>query len=163
MSSYKLDNTSGTLQIVVHPGRSDGPGIECLNHSTDLTFFGMGSLRWGEGVDQNLLRLLENFACPQKESKDKQPPGAPGKLWPKGPEDAEIPNEFVKDKKTPGIKSPITGQIWFNTTDKTSYIYDATGDKGNGEWLPMGAKDYFCGTTPVCGTLDFNSPNSMYH
>jgi len=152
--TYVIDNTSGMLDFQIAPGELNGPGG--VEHLTDLRLYGNGALRWGEGVDENLLRLVENFACPEKESDDNPPPGTLGKLWPKGEEDKDIDNEFQKGPGR-GINKPVSGQIWFNTTDEVPYIFSQKADNGNGKWLHIGTKDYFCGTTAICGTLDFKS------
>lgn len=134
MANYIIDNTSGTLQILIQPQRKDGPGQSRQN--SDLEFYGLGSLRWGEGVDRNLLKLLENFACPQKNyiAGDSQPPGTPDKIWPKGPDDAAIANKFDPNIDNVGVTHPNDGQMWFNTTNGQTYVYSGDWDSGDGAW-----------------------------
>lgn len=143
-SIYKIDNTSGTLTITIHPGRANGPGQK--DQDSDLYLFGMGSLQWGQGVDKNIFRLLENFSCPQKDPSDAQPPGTAGKVWPKGPDDSYLIGEFDPSKEYSGISEPVTGQVWYNTTVNKAYIFDQSGDSGDGSWFALGGASI--GTDP---------------
>ena len=99
MAVYTLRHTDTTKDpIVIYPKSLDGPGANRRN--SDLRLYGQGAELWGEGVDENLLRLLENFASPEVS------PGEPD------PTIMAAPNE---------------GQLWFNTTDKHIYVYKAEG------------------------------------
>lgn len=60
MSTYTLDYSDplrGSITVV--PGGFDGPGGAVA--STPLRLYGRGALEWGEAVDENQLRLLENW------------------------------------------------------------------------------------------------------
>jgi len=103
---YYVQSTDGTLTITLKPGQLNGPGGP--NRDTDLRLYGMGALLWGEGVDQNLLRLTENFACHEKAAS----PGTPQDESDLGP--------------GKGITTPIPGQPWFNKTDELMYYYTGT-------------------------------------
>lgn len=111
---YVLNNTQGTVITSVQPGATNGPGS--AQQTTDLKLFGLGTQRWGEGFDENFVRLTENFACPEKAS----PPNTP-----KDSADLGIGN---------GINKPLNGQLWFNTTQKKLFVFDSTlsGWKGVG-------------------------------
>ena len=63
MANYTIEFTDGSSLIPLAPGQVNGVGSGV--QSTDLSFYGMGVLSWGEGVNQNFLKLLENFASPE--------------------------------------------------------------------------------------------------
>ena len=101
--------------------------------STDLVLFGRSLLEYGEDLNENLVRLLENFACP---------------------EDASSLLEVVPDVNAANdtLTEPVEGQIWFNTTKRALYQYDGSkwnrlssgsdyaanwGQIGDGEALPL--------------------------
>ena len=69
--------------------------------STDITLFGRKKLEYGKDMNQNLLNLLENFACPE----DPVNPGNP-------------------DLNRSGGKliNPVNGQFWYNTTQDLPYF-----------------------------------------
>ena len=105
MPVYTLRHTdTSKTPIVVYPKSLDGPGANRRN--SDLRLYGQGAELWGEGVDENLLRLLENFASPEVS------PGVPD------PTTMAAPNE---------------GQLWFNSTDKHIYVYKAEGSPSQWE------------------------------
>ena len=105
--------------FVIGPGELNGPAG--LARASDLRLFGFGSLKWGEGVDQNLYKLLENFACPRKVNGDYRS-GSPSlynsatdPVAPKDENDLGIGN---------GITTPVEGQGWYDTTSETTFIFD---------------------------------------
>lgn len=103
---YIITNTEGLDTFAIQPGTLNGPtGVQA---NTDLRLYGMGSTLWGEGVNENFLRLTENFACPESVTT----PGSPA-----GPDELGAGN---------GISNPLNGQLWFNTTAKSLLVYDAS-------------------------------------
>lgn len=75
MSTYTLDYSDplrGSITVV--PGGFNGPGGAVA--STPLRLYGRGALEWGEAVDENMLRMLENW-------NGATPPPFPvaGQLW----------------------------------------------------------------------------------
>lgn len=61
MASYLIDYTDPlTGQFSIPPGGFNGPGGSVS--SSTLRLYGRGALEWGESVDENMLRLAENFA-----------------------------------------------------------------------------------------------------
>jgi hypothetical protein len=88
----EVKSTDGTLTINLQPRTVDGPGAS-QQHS-DLHLYGNAAPQWGEKFNQNFLRLLENFACPDNGS------GAPA-----------------------DVQVPVRGQLWFNTTINTMFVY----------------------------------------
>lgn len=118
---FNITNTAGTLSFTLKPGQLDGPGGSQRN--SDLRLYGMGALLWGEGVDTNIYRLTENFACP-----DKGELGSPVTV-------TRVPQDEVDlGQVGRGITNPVNGQQWFNTTDGLLYVYNAA----LGEWKPTG-------------------------
>jgi len=91
-----VDPTKSTITIL--PNTSAGPsgGVRY----TDIDLIGMGNSLWGEKILENLLHILENFASDAMGS-------------PFGPD-------------TSFGSTPIQGQIWYNQTNGSIYVYDST-------------------------------------
>lgn len=87
--AYKLNKTDGTLLTELVDGQID-------TTSCDLTLIGRNYVGFGEFFNENLIKLLENFAGA----------GAPS--------------------------TPITGQIWYDSSEARLKVYDGTGFKANG-------------------------------
>lgn len=105
-SVFIVDNTDGTLSLVMEPGSLNGPGSG--TRDSDLRLYGMGALLWGEGVNENLLRVSENWACEEKGAS----PGTPQDESDLGP--------------GRGITTPLIGQSWYNKTTEQLYFYNGT-------------------------------------
>ena len=133
-SVYQIKYTDGIRTITIQPGTLNGPGG--VLSDSDLQLFGQGTLAWGAGVDQNLLRLIENFACPESILTPGEPMG-----------DAEIGVVGA------GINNPNEGQIWFNTTTENLFFYDGT------IWVSAGSVfvDAAEPTNAVVGTLWYDT------
>jgi len=106
-SVFIIDNTDGTLKLAMQPGTLNGPGSN--ERDTDLRIYGMGTILWGEGVNENILRVSENWACEEKTS-----------VSPTTPQDETDLGPGL------GITYPQEGQNWFNKTNKRMYFYDGT-------------------------------------
>jgi len=114
--------------FVIGPGELNGPAG--LSRQSDLRLFGFGSLKWGEGIDQNLYHILENFACPRKTGtgvagspiSDILTAGSPIVYY-----DESIHPVMPKDENDlgigNGITTPVVGQFWYDTTSRTLFIY----------------------------------------
>lgn len=62
MSAYQIDFSDPIRQSFTIPaGGLNGPGGSASNST--LRLYGRGALEWGEAVDEDLLRLSENFAA----------------------------------------------------------------------------------------------------
>ncbi len=109
-SIYAIKNTSGDKTLTIKPGQINGAGG--VVHDNDLKIHGYGSTQWGIGVNENFLRLIENFAVEQKESGDFD--YDPSRLKPKDYKDLGLGL---------GINKPTIGQIWYNKTDNSLYVY----------------------------------------
>jgi hypothetical protein len=103
---YTISNTNGSFSFPIQMGRASGP-LESTQNA-DLTFYGYGHTNWGQEVDQNFYRLLENFACIQQILTPSQT-----KI---------IPASKLTLGNNSGINKPITGQSWYNLTDSELYI-----------------------------------------
>jgi hypothetical protein len=74
--------------------------------SVDIALFGRIKLEYGELLNENLLHLLENFACPE----DPINPGNP---------DLTIALEDT-------LVHPTAGQFWYNSTQEVPFVWDET-------------------------------------
>ncbi len=75
MSIYVIDFSEPLATgFDVLPGSYNGPGMS--SPQTSLRLYGRGAVEWGEGVNEDLVRLVENFASAT-------PPSNPinGQLW----------------------------------------------------------------------------------
>jgi hypothetical protein len=86
---------------------------DAIDQSTDVTLFGRTRLQYGADMNQNMLSLLEKFACPENTA-------IPG-----------TPNFTRSDGK---LAVPIEGQLWYNSTQKIPFIYNGT------KWVSLLAK-----------------------
>jgi microcystin-dependent protein len=147
---FYIENTDGTISFKLAPGTYDGPqgivkpdpltGINQSPPKTDLRLYGLGFMEWGEGVDENFLRVAENFACEEKVIGD--PDYDPDNIAPKDERDLGFGQ---------GINYPVNGQTWFNVTRKQVFVYDNPGNvkdttptsptfgKPLGKWIRVGA------------------------
>lgn len=79
--SYKLNRTNGTLLVELQDGVID-------TTSSDLTLVGRNYKGFGEYLNENYIKLLENFSA------------------------------------TSAPTNPISGQLWWDTTDQRLKVYD---------------------------------------
>ena len=77
---------------------------ELITDRADIAFVGKTKLDYGEIFNENILHLLENFACPE----DATNPGNP-----------DLALAFLAL-----LENPIEGQVWYNTTDDRPYMFD---------------------------------------
>lgn len=138
---FVIENTAGTLSLTVRPGQLDGPGAS--QRSSDMRLYGLGTLLWGAGMDTNILRLTETFACPEKA-------GMPG-----------VPQDEDDLGAGRGITVPLNGQQWYNTTTKVLYAYDASSSPGI--WRPTGGVlvQTTAPTSPQEGDLWYDTSESV--
>lgn len=154
-SIYDAGSPMGSNSFLIGPGELNGPGG--FARDSDLKLYGFGSHKWGEGVNQNLLRILENNACP-------------GKITGDFLQDTDDPNDYVpgtgsyifgtdpilpKDENDLGIGNGITvpfpGQNWFNTTNEIIYIYTLADG-----WSSAGEGAVFVGDVDMSSNVIFN-------
>lgn len=94
-----------------------------IDQSTDITLFGRKKLQYGTQLNQNILHLLEHFACPENSAN----PGNPDL-------DAASADQISNVKF---LTNPIDGQLWFNSTQDCLFVYNANVFK----WEPVGMQD----------------------
>ena len=88
--AYEINNTFGTKLVSLADGTLD-------TTTTDLALFGKGYAGFGEKLNENFVKLLENF------------------------------------NNTSAPSSKITGQLWYDQTNKQINIYTGT------KWKPVGS------------------------
>lgn len=116
---YILNKTNGTALITVDDAKIDT--------STDLTFVGRNYAGYGEIVNENFLKLLENFS-------NTTPPPKPliGQLWfdstnkkinicYDGKNFKAIPNIAVTDTRP---QTAVEGDIWWDSSNDQLKVYD---------------------------------------
>jgi hypothetical protein len=79
--------------------------------STDISIFGYIRLSYGEALQENLLHVLENFACPE----DPLVPGIP-----------DLATTYGNL-----LQNPTRGQFWYNSTARSINYWTGT------NWVPM--------------------------
>lgn len=111
MTDYNIKYTDSTKTDITVPEAS-------INSDYDVIFPGRVRLEWGEEINESLLNLLENFACPEDSS---------------DPHSPDI-NATTLDK----LSNPVEGQLWFNSTQNRIYCFNGT------SWIPytLGTNDY---------------------
>lgn len=133
---YILNRTNGSVLATVGDGS--------INQTTDLTFVGKNYAGYGEYVNEDLLRLLENFS-----NKTAPPKAITGQLW----YDSATKKIKVYDGSnflsiaytsfSSNGNSPTnltTGDFWFDKSQNVLNVY--TGSR----WLPVGP-------TPTASTI----------
>ena len=119
--AYTINNTSGTTLVTLSDGTID-------TTTTDLALFGKGYAGFGERLNENVVKLLENFAntsAPVNKQK--------GQLW------YDTLNNQIKvwngskfkpvGSSTNATTSPTnanTGDFWFDTNNSQFYVYNGT-------------------------------------
>lgn len=119
--AYQINKTDGTIVATVPDGQVD-------QNSTDLTLIGKNYSGFGESLNENFVKLLENFAGTSEPTKPIK-----GQLW-FDTSDLKLKvysgNEFLPvSSATIADIQPISltvGDLWYNSTDKQLYFYDGT-------------------------------------
>lgn len=119
--AYSINNTAGTLLKTLADGTID-------TTTTDLALFGKGYAGFGERLNENLVKLLENFANTSAPSNKQK-----GQLW------YDTLNNQIKvwngnkfkpvGSSTNSTSSPLnsnTGDFWFDTNNSQLYVYNGT-------------------------------------
>ena len=119
--AYKINNTFGTLLVTLADGTIDVA-------TTDLTLIGKGYAGFGEKLNENLVKLLENFNNTSAPSKKIQ-----GQLW--YDKTNNQLNVYTGSKFKPvgstsnSASAPtnaVLGDMWFDTTNTQLYVYTGT-------------------------------------
>ena len=119
--AYKINNTFGTLLVTLADGTIDVA-------TTDLTLIGKGYAGFGEKLNENLVKLLENFNNTTAPANKVQ-----GQLW--YDKTNNQLNVYTGAKFKPvgstsnSASAPanaVQGDMWFDTTNTQLYVYTGT-------------------------------------
>ena len=119
--AYKINNTFGTLLVTLADGTIDVA-------TTDLTLIGKGYAGFGEKLNENLIKLLENFSNTSAPSNKIQ-----GQLW--FDQTNKILNVYDGTKFKPAggptnstsqPTNAVLGDTWFDTANTQLYVYNGT-------------------------------------
>ena len=125
--AYKLNKTDGSVLTDLIDGILD-------TSTTDLALVGRNYTGYGEFLNENFIKILENFANPNE-------PTAPlrGQLWYDTSENKlkifdgdsfqSAAGSFISNTQPTGA---IPGDTWFSTENKQFYLFDGT------EWTLIG-------------------------
>ena len=116
--AYKINNTFGTLLVTLADGTIDVA-------TTDITLIGKGYAGFGEKLNENLVKLLENFNNTSAPSNKIQ-----GQLWYDKTNNQLNVYTGAKFKPvgstTNSASAPtnaVLGDLWFDTTNTQLYVY----------------------------------------
>ena len=119
--AYKINNTFGTLLVTLADGTIDVT-------TTDITLIGKGYAGFGEKLNENLIKILENFNNTSAPSNKIQ-----GQLWYDKTNNQLNVYTGAKFKPvgspTPSTSQPtnaVLGDEWFDTTNNQYYIYNGS-------------------------------------
>ena len=116
--AYKINNTFGTLLVTLADGTIDIA-------TTDLTLIGKGYAGFGEKLNENLVKLLENFNNTSAPSNKIQ-----GQLW--YDKTNNQLNVYTGSKFTPvgstsnsasAPSNAVQGDMWLDTANTQLYVY----------------------------------------
>ena len=123
MSDYIIQSTDHSKSVAIKAGTKNGDFVGVIENDTDLLLFGRGTFDWGSGIEQNLFRLTENWACEAEN--------------PNVPDLVQRPKVFNTLNK--GIKKPLIGQHWFNKSNLRTYV--CVGYAAAGQYAGLNAGD----------------------
>ena len=115
MSNYNVNYTDiQTTPIAMQEGTEN-------NTTLDIAIFGNTFLEYGQELNENILHLLENFACPMN---------AGNLLGNATPDTTSLSGSY-----NALLSRPTKGQIWYNTSLKKLYYWDGIA------WRPISNKN----------------------
>ena len=119
--AYKINNTFGTLLVTLADGTID-------TTTTDLALIGKGYAGFGEKLNENLVKLLENFNNTSAPNNKIQ-----GQLWFDQTNKRLNVYDGTKFKPAGGPTNSasqptnaVLGDTWFDTANKQLYVYNGT-------------------------------------
>lgn len=115
MADYKVKHIDRTVPSITVPE------LEVNDTALDVVLFGRINPEYGEKLDEDLLNLLENFACPESSTTTDFDNATP---------------DLTQTSKTQ-LHKPTTGQLWYNSTRVSVYYW--TGVK----WLNLPLREYY--------------------
>lgn len=104
MTTYTIRKTDINEPTITVPQETVIHGV------VDLPIIGQFKTDYGTEVNQSLLNLLENFACPEA-------PGATN-------DDNAVPD--LSKTSDDQLRNPTAGQLWYNSTREKIYYWDGT-------------------------------------
>lgn len=119
MTDYNIRHTDSNIAPIIVPQHG-------INRDMDISLFGRNKLMYGESMNENLLHLLENFACPH---------AIPDPMAPNDP--YGTPDLTLAKTKTDStakmLSNPINGQLWYDTTNHVIHVWSSHINK----WIPL--------------------------
>jgi len=119
--AYQINKTDGTIVATVADGQID-------RLSTDITLIGKNYSGFGESLNENLVRMLENFSSTTRPTHPIR-----GQIWFDSSElklKVYSGTQFLPvSSATIANSQPATlgvGDLWFNDVDSQLYFYDGT-------------------------------------
>jgi hypothetical protein len=119
--AYQINKSDGSIVATVADGQVD-------QLSTDITLVGKNYSGFGEALNENFIKILENFAGTSIPTKPIR-----GQLWfdvselklkiYSGSEFVPVSSATISNTQ-PGTLG--VGDLWFNNVDKQLYFYDGT-------------------------------------
>lgn len=162
-TNYNDAGTNAELlsnSFVLGPGELNGPGGSARD--SDLKLYGSGSVKWGEGIIQNLYRLMENNACAPKVTGDHLPLAYGGSDTPNSDYNTTLhlilPRDEIDLGLGNGVTNPIEGQSWYNTVNGIMYNFVFGGSPLLLQWLSGGE-----GETILEGDLNLANTYEIYN
>jgi hypothetical protein len=119
--AYQINKTDGTIVATVADGQVD-------TISTDITLIGKNYSGFGEALNENFIKLLENFSSTTQPTNPIK-----GQIWFDGTENklkvysgtAFVPVSSATISNTQPTTLGV-GDLWFNDTQKQLYFFDGT-------------------------------------
>jgi hypothetical protein len=119
--AYQINKTDGTIVATVADGQVD-------TLSTDITLIGKNYSGFGESLNENFVKLLENFSSTTSPSNPIK-----GQIWFDGTENklkvysgtAFVPVSSATISNTQPSTLGV-GDLWFNNVDRQLYFFDGT-------------------------------------
>lgn len=93
----------------------DVPEKRVDSTSLDVALFGKIRLEYGERLNEDLLNVLENFACPES--------------------DAVLPTPDLTQTSNNQLANPTIGQLWYNSTKELIHYWTGT------EWIATTSRE----------------------
>ena len=119
--AYQINKTDGSIVSTVADGQVD-------SLSTDITLIGKNYSGFGEALNENFIKLLENFSSTVEPVRPIK-----GQIWfdtsenklkvYNGTQFQPVSSATISNTQPSTLG---TGDLWFNDTDKQLFFYDGT-------------------------------------
>ena len=91
-----------------------------VNNDFGISILGKRRREYGQEFNENMLRLLENFACPSVDSS--------------APIDEQFP-DVSQSTVSQAFNNPVVGQMWYNKSNNRLYYWGLSG--ASFRWVPL--------------------------